>query len=1628
MMLLRKKSSKRIWKLAALVLSVAQLLTSIPLQNVYAQEGVFEEASVVTELNGSVTSGNRVKLSHEGIVQEGHYEAVPDVEYEDAVGGNIEDIYKEIVDAVEQQSESISLAKYQIPAENISDIARNVLNENPDLFYVQFNYAEEQDGYITNLIPDYSGFSEDITGAQDAYEAAIQEALSNIESGMSAWEKALVLHDWLVIHCGYDIKNYEKNTIPRESYTAYGALVKGICVCSGYASAYMVLAERAGLNCDYASSDALNHAWNMVQIGKYYYHLDCTWDDYDIDSHPYDVSHGYFMLSDTEISRYGYEAEHKASSTLYDTDPIRNAWGKIIFYGADMYYLGFVQSVQKDNRISRKVESIFCEDMERVWSGRGTLCRDENILYYNSEDTIISMNLDDDTVTAEYVVTEAVPEEQKMRNINIENNYFYYVDNAYKKHNISAYICPAEERNVAENIETKQDFIWMKFGNSCKMELNKEPEDSCDWIYYSSDDTSVATVDKSGLIQTVSCGFAMIKAETWNGIKTTSTIRVSSNSIDERTTISGNCGIGTTYIFHPETGELSIRGNGAATVPITAINHREIRSVKIAEGVTKIGASFFDSAMNITEIDIPKSVTEIGDNAFANCINLKVINLQEGLTTIGYSAFSGCAIESIKLPDSVNSIKYGIFQSCEKLQQLDAGKLNETQIKQLVQYSTSLKSIRVSVQNEELSSKDGIVYSKNKERVVSCPRGRDTAVVIPDGTVAIEASAFQMCQNIPSVQLSDSLLTIGNMAFSGCGMKTLDFGKSVNEIGDNAFSNCHNLEDICLPRSVIRIGNEAFRGIYAKKVVLGYQLQTIGNHAFTLYNLDKILVPDSVISIGNNAFWSSGSDASKKTIQGYNGSYAQSYAAQQGYQFESVTKTITNSISFAKPQYSVPLDCTVSTNLLILPENATDSNIEYHIEDNNIAKIDLTGKVTGIHMGTTKLTAKTNDGSNLMAETIVNVTDPVIIFDYGYEISQNAVAVPYNTAAEKPENPKRYGYTFDNWYCEDAVYDFSQPVVHSLTLTAKWIPLRSIASFHAGEGTLKGTEAVLVTKEVVFGEKFGKLPTAVREGYAFLGWYAKGNESIKLTSGSIVNIVENTDYYPGWRAKLSCEAPKDFEYTGKAVKPDILVKYGDYRLVNKKDYTLSFRKNKEVGAASVQIKGKGNFKEKSTLSFNIVSKSLSSDTISYSYHRTMNAKKNNKLQKLSLKIYNGNVKLKEKTDYLISYTKDGNVCNGITDAGVYQIHITAEGAKTKHYKESHVLTVKVVPYGEKIVDDFSDIRKAGIKLSSAKAVYSGNDQMPEILSQTISSNQYTVSVFKNNLPCGSIVDAGNYQIVITGKNDYCGSVKKNFRVMPLALKAAIQSGMSVTVSDTNIKQNLKGAEPQITITRQNVVLVKGIDFTCTYSGNKKTGTGYVNIKGIGNYKGTLNKQASFQIEKKELSDSTVDVVISDQQYKKQKDYKAAVSVYDNGKKLSKKEYSIEYLNHSNEQVELGTDEEYKDIVVVVKAAENGNYTGETRETFHLYTKPVSSLVIRRLSGSVEYNGTRICPKVAVYDRQGNEISAEQYTVEYGENIKVGKGTIVIKGKSAYGGQKVLTFWILPKWLNRLTGQSITNSL
>ena len=124
------------------------------------------------------------------------------------------------------------------------------------------------------------------------------------------------------------------------------------------------------------------------------------------------------------------------------------------------------------------------------------------------------------------------------------------------------------------------------------------------------------------------------------------------------------------------------------------------------------------------------------------------------------------------------------------------------------------------------------------------------------GVTKIGDLAFIGCTNLTSATIPGSVLEIGGMAFSQCGLTSLTISDGVTKFGEQTFA-ATPLTSVTIPSSVTDFGSNAFSGCsYLESVTLSNGIESIGNGIFSdCTSLTSIEIPDSVTSIGDEAFF-----------------------------------------------------------------------------------------------------------------------------------------------------------------------------------------------------------------------------------------------------------------------------------------------------------------------------------------------------------------------------------------------------------------------------------------------------------------------------------------------------------------------------------------------------------------------------------------------------------------------------------------------------------------------------------------------------------------------------------------------------------------------------------------------------
>lgn len=125
--------------------------------------------------------------------------------------------------------------------------------------------------------------------------------------------------------------------------------------------------------------------------------------------------------------------------------------------------------------------------------------------------------------------------------------------------------------------------------------------------------------------------------------------------------------------------------------------------------------------------------------------------------------------------------------------------------------------------------------------------------------------------------------------------------------------------------------------------------------------------------------------------------------------------------------------------------------------------------------------------------------------------------------------PVRAEYDFKGWFteAEGGVQVTEETIVTAaITYYAQWTPkevevIRYTITFNGNEGTVSET-----TRMVEMGNPLGELPTPVRSGYNFLGWFTAEVDGNEVNAATIPS--QNATYYAHWQQQNQTPAPAPF--------------------------------------------------------------------------------------------------------------------------------------------------------------------------------------------------------------------------------------------------------------------------------------------------------------------------------------------------------------------------------------------------------------------------------------------------------------------------------------------------------------------
>lgn len=527
--------------------------------------------------------------------------------------------------------ESVEVSEFVLSKEEFKDVISDVVNSNPELFYVGQGYGVRS-FYLsgesgTQIVTECMGFYEcqspirgkrmidgeerDVTVGYTAVDkTAIQSDQRKIDeikdsiisktitSNMSDAYKALLLHDYLALHMQYDyeayLENKKNNTTKYDEadYDIYGALVNGKAVCQGYSLAYKYLMEEAGIeNVGFASNES--HIWNTVTLGDESYYVDCTWDDPGWDTLG-NVKHKYLLKGETDFKNHGViERKDRDCEGKEFKDAFWNDINSGIFYKDGKFYyinsdgkLCIRDGMDSNDGVTFKDFSL-TEDDTWNYVNAAKLALGKNYIVYHDKKNVYVYNCSDDK--KKILLTPEMDGDEYIYGLSKDDYTLLYstrnvneMDDGLTKQQIHSYEMPEDPFNIPIKDITIEgpDRLYIRMANGEKvydkdtLSVNISPENATDQRIRSwkSSDKNILLIDINGKIKAVSPGEVKVTVETMSGNKAEKSISVVFDGDiirEDGTVLHYNDGTLVTDQFYSENGNTYYLNNDG--VPVTGL-------------------------------------------------------------------------------------------------------------------------------------------------------------------------------------------------------------------------------------------------------------------------------------------------------------------------------------------------------------------------------------------------------------------------------------------------------------------------------------------------------------------------------------------------------------------------------------------------------------------------------------------------------------------------------------------------------------------------------------------------------------------------------------------------------------------------------------------------------------------------------------------------------------------------------------------------------------------------------------------------------------------------------------------------------------------------------------------------
>ena len=1027
-------------------------------------------------------------------------------------------------------------------------------------------------------------------------------------------------------------------------------------------------------------------------------------------------------------------------------------------------------------------------------------------------------------------------------------------------------------------------------------------------------------------------------------------------------------------------------------------NCKNLKEVIVEQGIKTIPSELFAKCYGVEKVEIPNSVTKIGDNAFRECTSLETITIINGITEIGSSAFSFCTnLKQITLPNTINALGESLFKGCTSLTNITLNDTRENITKNMFENCTSLEKIILpdTVTTIQEQSFKGCTSLKNIEwgKSLKYIRGYAfeecdslTEVMLPDTVIEIGDGVFQQEDSLKKLELPESVTSIGYRAFYNCDALTdVRISDSVANIGSQIFYDCDALTNVKLGTGIKKIPDSAFEHCdKLASIVLPYRVEAIGNNAFKNdVSLTEITIPRATTSIGSSVF----SYFNKMTIYGIPGTYAETYAKENGIKFVAKEVKATKA-TLDKNELTINNGYRHTLKLSVEPEDFTDE-VTWKSTNTDVVTVDDNGLVNAQNTGSATIKVVVGEQSTTCTVKVVQPVERIYLNESS--ISLDALDQYQLEASVYPKD----AYNKDlEWKSEDETIATVSET--GLVKAVKKGKTKIVVKAKDGSGKTTSCD-VTVNNNAHIAKSVDEMESA--HGYEnnssdFWVYTAEGLKYLNVTFDARTEVEDGFDYIYIYRA----DGKEVGKYTGKELSGVTIRVPGN-------KVKIKLVSDKAGNAWGFKVTGITETAAKKT---QVISVADHIDKTFYDEEFKLNA---------TVTTGDGALFYESENEDIVTVNEKGSVY--IRGTGTVRVIVIA--AETEEYEET----------------------RKEVEISVAKAkqdieVEYGSDtiEQEEVQQIYVYNNWGTVTFESENSEIATVDNDGNVIGITPGDvgiiikvegdkfyEDYTGRIV--FHVVEKGSGKIPLSTCEINLSDTVYVYDGTEKTPSVTVIYDDIELTEDIDYVLLYTDNIAPGTATVTIEAAENstYVGMI--QQNFEIRpaldenavvvKPNAFEGCANLVnvnikatvteVGDHAFADCKNLRN-IYFYGNcpkiGNEIFKNVKGTVYYPYNNTTWTLDKLQDYGGTIT---------WCPWDPQTGKPAKRDMSLCKVTVNAKNLIYDGKAKTPKITVTDSGKAMQSGKDYTVSYKNNTRAGTGIITVTGTGNYGGSISTRFTI-----------------